>query len=515
MHLRSNTASPLEPSQPASVAISRWLPLLGIAAFVVLVRLPSFPPSVIDSDESMFILMGRELLHGNVPYVGIFDIKPFGLPAAFALAFGIAGQTVFAARLLGTVCVIATALLLRRTALVIGMQAGPATAVAILFSAFGTQMHGLATTAEVVLGPLTTAGVLLAFRGRYQTRPIQQWRTVIGMGACFGLAIWVKYLPAISASIAFAALNLWWLATGRARFVRVCGFAACFAVACALPTALTGVFYALSGHWSQFADANFGYMVKYTGEGAPLHGIRLIAQKAVVELWPLLGLAVAGLVLALRSRDLHRTGPVGAALWLLAELFAVIIQMHFFEHYFLLTLPPLALLAGFAFQHLVSNWVQPTIRNKAAPAIALCIALVPMMATAQGLSRDWLNLDQPDAARRIAAMIRDDREPRPTAWVMSNGPLIIYLEAQLPLPTRFAFAGHLTGNGWFSPTDQMAEVQRILDSHPTFLVLDRRSWRDVRPEVRALVEATIARDFHPAGEATGGLLDLVLYRRRS
>jgi len=151
----------------------------------------------------------------------------------------------------------------------------------------------------------------------------------------------------------------------------------------------------------------------------------------------------------------------------------------------------------------------------AAPVVALCIALVPMIATAQSLTRDWLNLGQPDAARRIAATIRDDQEPGPTAWVMSNGPLIIYLEAKIPLPTRFAFAGHLTGNGWFNPTDQMAEVQRILDSHPTFLVMDRRSWKDVRPEVRTLVEATIARDYRQADEETGGLLDLVLYRRRS
>lgn len=495
---------------------TKWLVLLAIAAFVILVRSPSFPPSVIDPDESMFILMGRELLHGHLPYVAIFDIKPFGLPAFFALVMGVAGQSVFAARLLGTVCVIATALLLRRTALVIGMRAGPAFALAILYAAFSTQMDGLATTTEVLLAPFTAAGVFLAFKGRYQTEAGRQLRTISGMGACFGLAIWIKYLPALTASVAFAALNLWWLGTGRARFLRVCAFAVPFAITCALPTVITGLFYALLGHRQEFWAANFGFMAGYAQQGAPLHGIRLIAQQAVVELWPLLGLALAGYFLALRHRspDGDRTGIIAAMLWLTAELVAAIMPMHFFAHYFLLVLPPLALLAGFALQHLVTAWVQPAVRTMAAPVVALCIALMPVITMAQGLTRDWLNLGGPDATRRIAALIRDDPDPHPTAWVMSRDPIILYLEARLPLPTRYAFAADLTDEwGWISHVEQMTEVQRILDSHPTFLVLDRHNWPEVRPPIQKIINDAIARDYRQVGEATGGKFDLVLYRR--
>jgi hypothetical protein len=256
-------------------------------------------------------------------------------------------------------------------------------------------------------------------------------------------------------------------------------------------------------------------MVSYAEQRAPLHGIRLIAQRAVVELWPLLGLALAGCYLALRHRspDGDRTGIIGAMLWLLAELVAAIMPMHFFPHYFLLVLPPLALLAGFALQHLATAWVQPAIRTMAAPVVALCIALLPMIATAQELTRDWLNLGGPDATRRIAALIRSDPDPHPTAWVMSRDPIILYLEARLPLPTRYAFAADLTDEwGWISHAAQMTEVQRILGNRPTFLVLDRHNWPEVRPEMQQVIEDTIARDYRQVGEATGGKFDLILYR---
>jgi hypothetical protein len=471
---------------------------------------------VINPDESMFSLMGRELLHGHLPYVTIFDIKPFGLPAFFALAMAVAGQSVFAARLLGTVCVIATALLLRRTALVIGMRAGPACALAILYAAFSTQMDGLATTTEVLLAPFTTAGVFLAFNGRYRAEARQQLRTIAGMGVCFGLAIWIKYLPALTASLAFAALNLWWLGTGRARFPRVCAFAVPFAITCALPTVITGLLYALLGHWQEFWFANFGFMLGYAEQGAPLHGIRLIAQQAVFELWPLLGLALAGCYLALRygAPDGDRISIIGAMLWLMAELVAAIMPMHFFAHYFLLVLPPLALLAGFALQHLVTAWVQPAVRTMAAPVVALCAALLPMIAMAQGLTRDWLNLGGPDATRRIAALIRNDPDPNPTIWVMSRDPIILYLQAGLPLPTRYAFAADLTDEwGWISHAEQTTEVQRILDNHPTYLVLDKHNWAEVRPPIQRIIEDAITHDYRQVGEATGGKFDLVLYRR--
>ena len=40
----------------------------------------------------MFILFAREMLHGHLPYVSIFDTKPLGGPVPLAIGMAIFGQ---------------------------------------------------------------------------------------------------------------------------------------------------------------------------------------------------------------------------------------------------------------------------------------------------------------------------------------------------------------------------------------------------------------------------------------
>jgi hypothetical protein len=44
------------------------------------------PLSVIDWDESLYMLGARALLHGQFPYVTVFDDKPLGEPVLIAAA---------------------------------------------------------------------------------------------------------------------------------------------------------------------------------------------------------------------------------------------------------------------------------------------------------------------------------------------------------------------------------------------------------------------------------------------
>jgi Dolichyl-phosphate-mannose-protein mannosyltransferase len=498
--------------------IARPAVWLAIAAYVIFVRLPSLPPSSIDPDESMFILMGRELLHGRLPYVDIFDNKPFGIPALFALALAIFGQSVVAARLLGTACVIATALLLRAIALTIGLQQAPAFAVAILYAAFSTQVDGLATTSEILLAPFTAAAVFVLARNMHGEQTVQRRAAAMSLaGIWFGLALWIKYVPAVTAAALFGGLVLTWLVCRKISFVGACILALVFGMACVLPTALTGIFYTLSGHWVDFWYANFGYMPAYVGQPALMQGIKIVAEQAVMQLWPLLGLAAAGVVVALMPRvsegGIDRAGAIGAVLWLVAEVIASIAPMHFFDHYFLLLLPPLALLAGLALQYATIHWIQSGARHAAAPIIAICIGFMPIMDVVHSMTRDWLNLGEPDAIRRIAALIRSDSDPHPTLWIASTAPIIIYFEAGLPLPTRYPFASHLVSRQhWLTAMDSTAEIQRLLHERPTFLVIDRHNWQEVRSDVQPIIGEALARDYRLVGTASGGKHELELYR---
>ncbi len=55
----------------------------GFIIVAVSVRAPALLYSVLNYDESMYLLMGLEFARGHLPYTTVCDLKPFGL---FALA---------------------------------------------------------------------------------------------------------------------------------------------------------------------------------------------------------------------------------------------------------------------------------------------------------------------------------------------------------------------------------------------------------------------------------------------
>jgi hypothetical protein len=129
--------------QPSRIAIFLFVG----SAF--LMRFPFFFPSVIDWDESTFILMGQSLLDGHLPYTELWDNKPPLAFAAFAFFIRLLGKTVFAIRLAGLTCVVAAAWL---TYLVgrhlwnesVGLLAG------LLVIVFVSKNGGQATMTELV-----------------------------------------------------------------------------------------------------------------------------------------------------------------------------------------------------------------------------------------------------------------------------------------------------------------------------------------------------------------------------
>lgn len=100
--------------------------LLLLVLVSILLRLPFFFIDLIDWDESVFILMGQWLADGNLPYIGIWDIKP---PLGFAFFAGVIlalGKSLVMIRLAGAIWLGIAAFVIYRVALKLGspLQAG-------------------------------------------------------------------------------------------------------------------------------------------------------------------------------------------------------------------------------------------------------------------------------------------------------------------------------------------------------------------------------------------------------
>lgn len=82
---------------------------LFLFLLVSIIRFPYFFDSVIDWDESTYIIMGQDLLDGNLPYINLWENKPplaFLFYALFILLFG---KSIVAVRLGGLLCVFISA----------------------------------------------------------------------------------------------------------------------------------------------------------------------------------------------------------------------------------------------------------------------------------------------------------------------------------------------------------------------------------------------------------------------
>jgi 4-amino-4-deoxy-L-arabinose transferase-like glycosyltransferase len=475
-----------------------WRDALLIAAWVLLVRLPSLPASTIDWDESEYILAAREVLHGYLPYVTVFSERPLGTPLLFAAALGAFGQSVVSVRLLGMICVIMTSLALHGIALRTGLSRGAALAAALLYSAYTASVDGLTTNMEIIFAPFTAWAFWVAANPVPPIGFRRQARVIAAAGLLIGLGIWIKYLPALPGCMLFAMLvGSWW--RRRASTKAVAGLAAIYAVCCLLPTLLSAAVYIWAGRWNEFWYCNFGFLSDYVGFNPT--GTRFVARHIARHLlltqWPLL----AGAAIAVALWRDRRALVAGAVLWLTAEVLASLAPGTFFDHYFLVLLPPLCLLAACGLDGVVRRVVVPRLGDLACLGLSLGAAGVPLVATT-GLALDYqLNIRQPDMFRRVAAIIREDGDPNPTAWVVNSEPIIYFL-AGLAAPTRFVFPPHLIGgaNAYtradpMTRTDAASEVQRILGTHPRYLVINPAQWGWLTPELRPLIQAAIDSDY--------------------
>ena len=455
----------------------RWWLALGLLPVIVLaIRALGFLPSVIDWDESLYLIQAREWLRGGWPLVAAWDMHPIGAPAMFAGAMAALGESIFAVRLLGTLAVATTGWGLFFVVRAAGGAPATGYAAALLYAGHSMVPGGVSVNAELLYAPFTTAAIALAI-GRAPT-----WPRLTGVGLLVGWALLIKPVAAPEGCLAFALLvgPAWW--RGAVPWGRLAGFAAAYAALCALPTFGFGVIYALRGELDAYLDGSFFAPFRYAQGTAVVDAAWRVASAMGHMLWLFL-LAGAAVLWARRS-----AAVVIGAFWLLAGCVAVAGPAQFFAHYFLIWLAPLSLLAACGIAALAHRWAWP------APALALLVGLVALdpwrIDTATRLGRGAVIL-APDVPARIAARIAADLPAGASIFIPNYQP-VVYVLAGAAIPTRFPFPIHLTGTyARLAGNSTDDEVGRILGTQPRFIVVDRDNWGAMRPAAATAIAAAL------------------------
>lgn len=482
----------------------RWpIALALLPALVVMIRWASFLPSVIDWDESLYLLQAREWLRGNWPFSGVWDMHPLGAPAIIAVFFLIFGESLETVRFLGAFSVTATGYALIALTRVAGAPRALGYAAALLYAAHTLQMGGLASNTEILFAPFVVSSLALALA------PGPLWPRLIGMGVLIGCALLVKQVVTPEGCLAFA-IFAWPLLRER-RWGLLLATAAAYAALCLTPTALVAVIYAIRGEFHIWYESTILAPLEYASGRIPLEQMFWRITLAALALRWLLALGLPALLFAPREPVLRRLMGL-ALLWFAVACLAVAGPGFFFPHYFLIVVPPLALLAAigaYSFAHYVGG-----LRARLALAALLGFAAVDMVATdlAPRLTRGFA-MGAPDTPRRMAALMNDELQPGDTIFVPNYQPVVYFL-TQARLPTRFPFPVHLTGGfANLAGVDTDAEVARILASRPRFIVLDRTEWFAMRPSAMSMLTEALEEGYELAASFAEERGPVELWRR--
>lgn len=506
---------------PTRIAPPAWADaasLLLILVAAVLLRLTSFVPAVVDTDEGLYMVQAREWLAGGWPLVAAWDMHPIGAPAMFALAFLAFGVSVEAVRLLGLICVIATGFALFGLVRAAGASRSIGVAAGIIYAAHTLLLSGLCTNTELLIAPFVTAAMAIATHGAARALgPVPRapgWGALVAMGLLVGWALVVKQVAVPTGCLAFAVLlgpALW---RRVLPWRRALGMAAAYAGLCATPFLVFLLVYWAQGWLADYLDGSILAPFRYSMERIEAAEAARRIGAAAVQL-TLLFLAALVALAMWRPHGPAALLTAVALTWFGTASLAIAGPGFFFAHYFLLWLPALSLLAAVGAWHLALLVARPGLTRPLLAGMVLVLALQGWVPEMRERLERGPGLMHRDPVREVAAAVAAAAGPGGDAFI-ANYHTSVYVIAGVRIATRFPFPPHLTG--FFedlSDTSTTAELDRVLAARPRVIVVDRGWMQTMRPAAAEQVMATVAAGYELAAAVAEGRGPVEIYRVRA
>jgi hypothetical protein len=342
----SKEAIELTAAKPGSAGFWPWVALfliiLSVAA--IRVRLLQVP---LERDEGEFAYMGQLMLEGIPPYLQAYNMKLPGIYAAYALVMAVLGQTIGGIHIgllfINTTAILLLFLLTRR---LFSPVAAVVAAAAYALLSLSPTVLGTSAHATQFIVPLVLGGAMLLLRsldsgGRF---------LLFMSGLLFGLAFLIKQQAVFF--IPFAGIYFTWIQI-RVRPLNLKQLASRLALllfASATPFVVTCILLYNSGCFANFWFWTFSYASQYVSE-VPLsdaaHNLATMVPKVMGPakwIWIAAGIGLTAVFWNRKAR-VHRAFLCG---WTVCSFLCTCPGFYFRNHYFVVMLPAVAMLAGIA-----------------------------------------------------------------------------------------------------------------------------------------------------------------------
>ena len=440
------------------------------SALFIRIRLLDLP---LERDEGEYAYSGQLMLQGVAPYKLAYNMKFPGTYAAYAVLMAVFGQTTSGIHLgLLVVNAATVALVFAIAKQLLGTRAAIAAAASYALLSVSPAVLGFAghATHFVVLPVL--AALLLLLRAN---APGQA--AIFAAGVLLGLGVLMKQPGLLF--VPFGAAVLAWRDWGRGASWRAMLIRLLFLGAgVTLPIAATCLLLWQAGVFEKFWFWTVVYAREYGSVLSISQGAQVFLRsiKAVLAPgWPLWALGAIGFVACLTSRRLRPTAPVLIGFLVFGAL-ATMPGLYFRQHYFILVLPAVCLLAGAAVA-----WMGH-LRSQVFSILA-CVVFAGALAAAFAAERAfYFKLDPVAASRsiygtnpfpeaeRVAAFLRERTTPEDKILVMGSEPQIFF-HAQRNSATGYIYIYSLMER---QPLAQQMHREFIAEAeaaNPKYLVL--------------------------------------------
>ncbi len=483
------TAQALAPMRTMRAAMPDWMPaLLCIALVILATRAMWFGDPVADYDEQLYSFIGWRMTQGAVPFVDLWDRKPYGLFALFALAHAIGGPGPLAYQIMGCLFSAVGALFVYAMARNQLDRFGACMA-AMLYLLIIAAYGSYAGQSEAFHVPLMTIMAWLVI----DTRRGDALRRAMLAMAVGGIALQIKY-TVLPQCLFFGVYALWGQWRKGLPLPRLAAAALGFAVLGLAPTVLVAMYYAAIGHWDAFLFANF---ISFF-ERAPASVGRFYKDQ-MAPLAPLALTIFGGIYAAIRF---NRPRNIPAYWfyfgWMIAAETSVLLPATVYMYYYGALAPVASLLAIPLFDR------QGPFQARYAIVTLLCwmVALNP-------ISRMHETLEHRKTAAALTAAIAPYVGRDGNCLYVFDGPTALYRLTNSCVPTRFVYPDHLNNvlEARALGIDQPGEVARIMATRPGAVVTANNPVAPQNPLSLQAVNEALHAHYVPTANAD-------LYQRR-
>lgn len=432
--------------------------LLLFAGLSIALRFLTFFPSVINHDESTYIVIADALLAGDTYFVDYIDTKPIGvflLIAGFQLLLG---KSIFVLRLVTALWLALTAFLLYKIMREwnASERAGIAAGVIYLFLNSIFTFYGVSPNTETYFNLFTVLSLWLILRRR------GGWEYFLA-GLSLGLGFLVKYVIAFD-GLAFGLLILIEQLRSRQSFLPFLGRALLLAIGFFLPFGL------LYGYYHQIGASETFWFHSFMVAGRYPHSTTLFRYlKFPLDFFGrFLPVTIFYFMVFFRRQTTPDLKLFGA-LWSVCVLAVVLIPGNFFGHYFIHFMLPFSFMAAWIFnepREQLPKWLQWLFRPKVGYSL-----LGLLFATNLFLQKkDYI--DKPDYPRIVAKYLEERLEKDDGIYVGNYSQIIYHLlDRRSPVkyvhPSLFWKPEHI----YALEFDVEEEVKKLQEAAPRFVLL--------------------------------------------